>query len=74
MHEMDIVSQSLGIHDDVAFSQMLSACCNPQAILTRNKQYDSKSKTFPSISLLVIKDKQAQKLSIDTLISPIKHL
>ena len=43
MHEMDIVSQSLGISDDTTFSQMLYSCCNPQSIMTRNKQYASKS-------------------------------
>ena len=43
MHEMDLVSESLGISDDTTFSQMLYSCCNPQSIMTRNKQYPSKS-------------------------------
>lgn len=43
MHEMDLVSESLGISDDTTFSQMLYSCCNPQSIMTRTKQYPSKS-------------------------------
>ena len=75
MHEMDIVSQSLGISDDTTFSQMLYSCCNPQSIMTRNKQYASKSwDWWWWCWCIVIKEKQAQKLSIDTLISPIKQL
>lgn len=74
MHEMEIVALSLGITDDPAFSQMLYSCCNPQSILMRNKQYNSKSCSVGIDLHLVTKDKQAQRLPIESLVSPLKQL
>ena len=63
MREMDLVSQSLGITDDLSFTQMLNACCNPQAIVMRNKQV-----------LKGGKDPELPKLPIREVVTPVKQI